>query len=97
MTTDEPLSFVVQDSFQLIGRGIVLAPSFATDRFPHGTRLSVSILGSSGATRTVKGQFFIEHARLRDGGSQWSGVVLLDEGAGKIEPGDRVSCQRVPA
>jgi hypothetical protein len=42
------LTFAVEDSFHIRGRGVVLAPAFEVDRFPSGTCLTVSITASSG-------------------------------------------------
>jgi hypothetical protein len=91
------LTFVVEDSFHIRGRGVVLAPAFEVDRFPSGTRLTVSIAASSGEPQIVLGRFLVEHARLVGGGSKWNGVVMLDEGAGRVEPGTRVTCVAAPA
>jgi hypothetical protein len=46
------LIFVVEDSFHIRGRGVVLAPVFEIDRFSNGTDLNVSI---SHDTRGLRG------------------------------------------
>jgi hypothetical protein len=95
MSSDpDALTFVVEDSFCIRDRGIVLTPTFETNRFASGTRLTVTISLAPGESKTVQGRFLIEHTRLEGGGSKWHGVVVLDEGAHRIEPGTEVTCVR---
>jgi hypothetical protein len=91
------LTFVVEDSFDIPGRGVVLAPAFESDRFRSGTRFTVSISAASEDPRVEHGQFLVEHIRLAGGGSRWHGVFVLDEGAARVEPGTRVSCSPIIA
>jgi hypothetical protein len=58
------LPFAVEDSFHIRGRGIILAPAFEVDRFPNGTRPTVSNTASTGEPQVVPGRFLVEHTRL---------------------------------
>jgi len=91
------LTFVVENSFCIRGRGVVLAPAFEHDRFPAGTRFTVSISDAHGDLRVEHAHFLVEHIRLAGGGSRWHGVFVLDEGAAHVQSGTRVSCTPVYA
>ena len=93
MPDADALTFAVEDSFHLRGRGVILAPAFEVDRFPNGTRLTVSIRSVSGESHVVPGRFLVEHTRLANGGSVWNGVVVLDESAGRVEAGAIATCR----
>jgi hypothetical protein len=88
-----PATFVVEDSFKLEGRGLVLAPPLPADRFPSGANLVVEVCYPDGAVETCVGRFLVEHLLLTGGGSAWSGVVVLDEEAPDVRPGNKVTAR----
>lgn len=90
-----PATFTVADCFRIRGRGVVLAPSLPIDRFPSGARLSVEVRGPDGAVQTHAGHFLIEHLRLSGGGSEWGGVVVLNESAPVVPAGSTVEVSLV--
>jgi hypothetical protein len=86
----EPFTIVVEDSFHISGRGILLAPGLDADWLPPGTRVRLEVVSPGGESRAIEGRFEVEHLRLLAGGSKLQGVILLDESVGKIEPGSLV-------
>ena len=90
-TSEKPLDFVVDDSFRITGRGLVLAPTHALDRFPANTELIVMIAEPGGVSRRATGKFVVEHVQIKGGGT-WHGVVVLDDDTDQVPMGSRVTC-----
>lgn len=91
---DDVFRFVLEDSFLIRGRGWILAPAAPLGVFPHNTALTILVRERNGSTRSIAGTFVVEHLRLSDGGSKWTGVVMLAASELKIPPGSNIRCKK---
>jgi hypothetical protein len=90
---NEPIVIVVEDSFVIRGRGVLVAPSVEVGRLPNWTRLTIDLVDPDGNVRHVMGHFGNEHLSLIGGGSRWEGVIILDDDAGRVAPGTTLTAR----
>jgi hypothetical protein len=88
---------VVEDTFLIRGRGLVVSPALDADRYRGPVRLSVELVDTHGISRQVRGRLDIEHLQLIGGGRKWQAVIVLDEGVGTVVAGSRLRARAVDA
>ena len=89
----DPIVLVVEETFLIRNRGLVVAPALDPDRFRTPALLSVELVDPRGLVRQVHGRLDIEHFLLRDGGGKWQTVVVLDQDVGTVEVGTRLTAR----
>jgi hypothetical protein len=86
---------VVEDTFLIRGRGLVVSPALDADRYRGSVLLSVELVDAHGTSRHVRGRLEIEHLQLIGGGGKWQAVIVLDEGVGTVVAGSRLKARAV--
>ncbi len=78
----------VEDSFEIEGRGVILAPVWSYTAFDGSARsVEATLISPSGDTRTCEAQLELSHSRLTGGGSEWNWALVLPAGYLKPSPG----------
>ena len=89
--SDGTRTFVVQEAFSIERRGVILVPEFDLEEFDRPHDLEVKLVSPGGETRVEKARLTLSHARLLNGGSKWTWVLILQETADKPPPGSKVT------
>jgi len=90
----DPITLVVEDTFFIPGRGVVVEPAVEVDR-AIPARLTVDLKYSDGTTRQLSGELSFEFQILLDGGRRTEVLVVLDESVGRLPSGTRLTARIV--
>jgi hypothetical protein len=92
----DPITLVVENTFHIRGRGVIVYPTVGLDRakpgrpallFSSGVRLTVDLTYPDGEARQVGGNLVNEFLILLDGGRRTDVLVVLDESIGQVPKG----------
>jgi len=84
------LLLVVEDSFRIQGRGTVLAPALDTDRVARAALVTIDAQLPDGTSIAANARIMQEHARLKDGSSRWSWVLVVDDHGPTLPAGTEI-------
>jgi hypothetical protein len=89
------LLLTVEDTFRIAGRGTLLAPALDWSTAKKEAVIAFDAHLPDGRVLSSSARLTPEHARLLDGGSRWSWILIVDENCPQLPRGTVIEVTRV--